>query len=69
MIQIIITYIILVITFGYVIYKFVKSVISIQKNKSACTSCHGKSCEECPFSNGKFSKFDMIKSQQLKNFN
>jgi len=52
MIQIIITYIILAFTFGYVIFKFVKSITS--KNKLACSSsCASKSCEKCPFTTGK----------------
>ncbi len=52
MIQTIITYIILFITFTYVGYRFVKSIIKFSKNKSVCSGCSGKSCEGCPFNRG-----------------
>lgn len=60
MIQEVITYIILLITFTYTAYKFIFFFISNNKNNSsnnsACSNCSPNSCEGCAFNNKNYKK-------------
>lgn len=53
MLQEIITYIILIITFSYVGYKFIKTISNSKKGKSPCSGCSMSSgCSGCVFKDG-----------------
>lgn len=54
MLQEIITYIILTLTFGYTAYMFVNFFRKNNKvvKNSLCSGCHTSSCSRCPFAGG-----------------
>ncbi len=53
MIQEIITYIILIISFGVVIFKIVRFFLSNNKSNrnDTCSQCDANTCKGCPFAN------------------
>lgn len=61
MLQEIITYIIVLLTFGYVIFKTIKffsNANKISKN-SPCNGCSSGGCKECPFNQSSVSSYQL----------